>query len=178
VSVLGHVVTHLTERDVEFALIGAAAMAAHGVSRSTLDLDLLTIDLGVLQPAFWSTFATAVDLRRGDADDPLAGVVRVSAEGERDVDIVVGRAEWQGRLVSTARRMTVEDTSVPVVDAAGLILLKLFAGGSQDAWDIEQLLAAGDRAELGLAIERGVAELPPESRRLWARLRGRSIDEA
>ena len=34
---------------------------------------------------------------------------------------------------------------LPIVTPADLILLKLYAGGSQDHWDIEQLLARDDR---------------------------------
>lgn len=67
----------LRERGTPFALIGAAGMAAHGVSRSTLDLDLLVIDRECLRPAYWEPVRAAgveVSLRPGDDDDPLAGV--------------------------------------------------------------------------------------------------------
>lgn len=47
------VVSILNDAGVAHALIGAAALAAAGVARSTLDLDLLTLDARVLDPAFW-----------------------------------------------------------------------------------------------------------------------------
>ncbi len=79
---------------ISFALIGATAMGRYGVSRSTLDIDLLVVDAQVLGPEFWSSVQPAVDvdIRRGDADDPLAGVVRLRTAGSRDVDLVVGRS--------------------------------------------------------------------------------------
>jgi hypothetical protein len=58
-----------------------------------LDLDLLTLEERVLDRRFWAGLAAAgvdVDVRRGDAGDPLMGVVRATAEGERPVDPIVG----------------------------------------------------------------------------------------
>ena len=39
---------------VPHALIGAAALAAHGVARSTYDIDLLTTDARVLGRGLWT----------------------------------------------------------------------------------------------------------------------------
>jgi hypothetical protein len=47
-------------------------MAAHGVSRSTFDIDFLTTDRRVLDAAMW-VIEAVVEVRPGDADDPLAG---------------------------------------------------------------------------------------------------------
>jgi hypothetical protein len=38
---------------IKHALIGAGAMAAHGVSRSTQDVDFLVVDASVLEPVRW-----------------------------------------------------------------------------------------------------------------------------
>jgi hypothetical protein len=176
VSLLQRVVAVLEERQIPYALIGAAAMAAHGVSRSTFDIDFLTTDRRVLEPETW-TIPDPVELRRGDADDPLAGVVRVSVTGEASIDVIVGRDQWQQRLLSATRRATLEGVSVPVVDAAGLILLKLFAGGPQDAWDIEQLLAASEPG-VAAAVERGIADLPDHAGALWKRIVARPDESA
>jgi hypothetical protein len=165
------VVRLLEERHIPYALIGAAAMAAHGVSRSTFDIDLLTTDRRVLDHETW-TISDPVELRRGNADDPLAGVVRVSAPGEPSIDVIVGRYPWQQRLLAAATRATLEGVSVPVVDAAGLILLKLFAGGPQDAWDIEQLRAASEPG-VDAAVERAVVDLPDHAAALWQRIAAR-----
>lgn len=45
---------------------------------------------------------------------------------------------------------------------ADLILLKLYAGGSQDAWDIEQLLTGPERAAVTAEIEATLGALPAE----------------
>jgi hypothetical protein len=174
-SVLGRVTALLRERTIPFAVIGAAAMAAHGVTRGTRDLDLLTVVPQCLDPAMWGELRTAGILpepRLGDADDPLAGVVRFTAPGEAPLDLVVGKSAWQAALITRARATQIQDAVVPVAGPADLILLKLYAGGPQDAWDVEQLLAGPDRATLVALVDSEIAALPPESQRLWARIRG------
>jgi hypothetical protein len=56
---------------------------------------------------------------------------------------------------------------LPTVRAEDLILLKLYAGGSQDRWDIEQLLAQSNRAALVAAVETRLSGLPADVRRTW-----------
>jgi hypothetical protein len=171
VTLLARVTAFLAEHHVANALIGAAALAAHGVSRSTLDQDLLVTDVRVLAASFWQALAAEaeIDVRRGDTEDPLAGVVRIACTGERDVDVVVGRHHWQHEVLSRAHRLG--DEPMYVVDKADLILLKLYAGGIQDRWDIEQLLALDAREEAIAMVDDRIAALPAHSRELWASLR-------
>ena len=89
-----------------FAVVGAAAMAVHGVSRSTRDLDLLALAPECLDAATWEPLrasAIAARIRRGDADDPLAGVVRFTASGEHPLDLVVGKSRWQETVLARSR---------------------------------------------------------------------------
>jgi hypothetical protein len=170
VNLFGRVRLLFSEQQVAHALIGAAALAVHGLSRATLDQDLLVVDQRVLATTFWDAIGAdaGVDIRVGDADDPLAGVVRISLPPERDVDVVVGRHRWQEAILANAVR--VGPQQLPVAEPADLILLKLYAGGSQDRWDIEQLLAL-HAPELGEAVEERVGALPARCRALWETLR-------
>jgi hypothetical protein len=172
VTLLDRVVAHVADRHIAHALIGAAALAVHGVSRSTLDQDLLAVDRRVLDHAFWLPLGTdvGIDVRTGDGTDPLAGVVRLTLAPERDVDVVVGRHDWQREILT--RAVPIGDRALPVARVADLILLKLYAGGSQDRWDIEQLLALDPARRVVLDVDEHVAALPPESRQLWASIRG------
>jgi hypothetical protein len=164
------VCARLDAASVPYALVGAAAMGVNGVARSTLDLDVLTLDPVVLEAAFWKGLPGTVRARRGDAEDPLAGAVRLESPDAYPVDVIVGRFAWQSRIVERAERLPVGRGRVPVVGAADLVLLKLFAGGAQDAWDVQQLLQVhrGAAAE----VEARLPELPPEAAALWARVRG------
>lgn len=153
-------------------------MAVHGVTRSTRGLDLLVVAPACLAPEFWEPLearGASVVVRRGGARDPLAGVVRVTRAGEPPVDLVVGREGWQARILQRAREAEIEGARVPVARAADLVLLKLYAGGPLDAWDVEQLLAGPGGAVLVAEVEEGIAGLPAEARALWRRiLQGRS----
>jgi hypothetical protein len=156
---------------IAHALIGAAALARAGVARSTLDLDLLTTDRAVLRDPFWSGLraeGVAVEVRPGDADDPLAGVVRLEAVGDRPVDVIVGRHGWQERAV---RRAPAVAGGPPAVSPLDLVLLKLYAGGSQDLWDVEALLHLPGADALAAQVEAELANLPVEMREGWSRVR-------
>lgn len=159
----------LEARAVPHALIGAAALAAAGVARSTYDLDLLTTDARVLDSSFWTGFiADVVDIRSGDADDPLRGVVRIEAYGERPVDLIIGRHAWQTRAVARARHTPGE---IPIVSKPDLVLLKLYAGGTQDLWDVRELLALPDADRLVADVDADVHVLPDPARELWRGVR-------
>lgn len=175
-SLLVAVVDVLLGSDVGFALIGAGAMAVHGVARSTFDIDLFTTDRSVLDDRFWTPAVLGEDVRpdvrKGDADDPLAGMVRIAAKGQRPIDLVVGRPGWQEQVIRRARTATVQGVTLPVAVVPDLIALKLYAGGSQDAWDIEQLLAADHDGAIRASVDRAQSHLPARARALWSRLRG------
>jgi hypothetical protein len=169
-SLLAEVSQLLASSGIRHAMIGAAALAVHGVARATADLDLLAVDDRCLESSFWSGLRereAMVDIRRGDHDDPLAGVVRVS-RGEASIDLILGRAAWQADLLSRSETADLRDVSLPVVTAHDLILLKLYAGGPQDAWDIDQLLDV--RPTLEAQVESLITALPADSRRLWRRI--------
>jgi hypothetical protein len=171
-ALLPQVTAILDRVGARYALIGAAALAAHGVARSTFDLDLLTTDPAVLEPSEWADLGgrqgVVVSVRTGDADDPLAGLVRIEAQDQRTIDVVVGRWSWQTDAVAAARIVDVGGMNIPVVGPVELVLLKLYAGGSQDLWDIEQLLAVAGGPSLVAEVSRCVECLPPQARRAWA----------
>lgn len=172
-SLLDRVTAVLGGAGVRYAVIGAAAMAAHGVARSTHDIDLLTLARACLDAGLWTPLADAgvdVSVTRGDAADPLAGVVRFEEPGKRPVDLVVGRHRWQTRVLERAQPAVIHGSRVPAVQARDLVALKLFAGGAQDAWDIAQLLAGPDREALIAAVTADIDELPAPCRAFWERI--------
>ena len=172
-SLLDRVIAVLDGAGARYAVIGASAMAAHGVARSTHDIDLLTLADACLDAKLWEPLAdagVAVSVTRGDAADPLAGVVRFEEGGTRSVDLVVGRHRWQVRMLDRAQPAVVGGSSVPTVQARDLIALKLFAGGAQDAWDVAQLLAGPNREALIAEISADIGDLPAHCRKSWERI--------
>lgn len=167
-TLLARVQSTLDGAGIRSALIGASALATYGVTRSTLDHDLLVSDARVLVPATWASLGpdATVDVRRGTHDDPLSGVVRITARSDRDVDVILGRYSWQTELVANAAPIMTSSGAVRVVSAVGLVLLKLYAGAPQDLWDIQQL-----RAACGESLDREVLErigvLPNDAQAAW-----------
>lgn len=172
-TLLTHVVAALQRAGISHALIGAGALTVHGVNRATHDLDLLVVDLSCLRPDFWQALQSQgaiVEIRKGDLTDPLAGVVRFRFPGEGPLDVVVGKFKWQRKILDRAVLRIVQEDNLPVVRAADLILLKLYAGGAQDGWDIQQLLEGEDRNELIVEVEQLLPDLPPRAAKLWRRI--------
>jgi predicted nucleotidyltransferase len=172
VSLVGEVSALLAGRGIPFALIGAAAMASHGASRASVDVDLLVLAAEVIEPATWRELESKgvqVEIRPGDDDDPLRGVVRLCREGEPPVDVVVGRYSWQREILDRAQAVDYAGDSIPLASMADLILLKLFAGSPQDLWDARQLLlVTEDSATVRREVEERLSVLPEASRRSWA----------
>ena len=170
-TLLDRVSEILDGEGISHAIIGAAALAAAGIARSTFDIDLLTADTRVLDEARWTGLrrsGVAVDIRTADAEDPLGGVARLEQDGERPVDVIVARHAWQSRIIERAARVA---GGPPVVRPADLVLLKLYAGGTQDLWDIRELLRLPGREALIALVEAELAALPASLRTRWQTVR-------
>jgi predicted nucleotidyltransferase len=160
----------LTDADVRYAVIGAVALAARGASRSTFDLDLLVVERRVLHDDFWEPARSAgaeIEIRTGDFDDPLAGVVRIG--GPEPVDIIVAKYRWQSDILTRAQPVLVRGFMLPIPRSADLVLLKLFAGGYRDIDDIRTLLHVSEDA-LVAEVSSALESLPAEMHERWTRL--------
>ena len=170
-NLLERVTALLDAHQIPHALIGAAALAAAGVARSTFDIDLLTGNTAVLVQSFWVPLHSpdlAIDIRRGDHEDPLAGVVRLEAASDRPVDVIVAKQAWQSQAITRAHR---PPGGPPVVTPADLVLLKLYAGGSQDLWDVRELLATPGGETIAGQVDEALAGMPSDMRSRWSHCR-------
>jgi len=168
-NLLEEISSTLEAAGIRHALIGALALSAYGVNRASVDLDLFVADASCLRLDLWADLQSrgvAVEVRKGDLTDPLAGVVRFKAPGETPVDVVVGKFTWQTRILERAEPIG----GMLVVQAADLVLLKLYAGGLQDAWDVQQLLARPFREDLVREVESRLSDLPARCRVLWKKV--------
>lgn len=168
-SLLSQITRVLEQAGIPHAIIGATALTVYGVNRSTLDLDLFATAPACLDPNLWTSLPSSieVDIRRGDLTDPLAGVVRFRVPGSQPIDLVVGKLIWQRELIE---RALPAGGGPPVVRLPDLILLKLYAGGPQDAWDIQQLLERTDRAEILREVEENLPKLPSRCASFWRKI--------
>ncbi|HEX6161069.1 MAG TPA: hypothetical protein VF111_12935 [Thermoanaerobaculia bacterium] len=153
-----------------YCLIGGHAVAARGYPRFTVDHDFLTSDKRVLQRETWTGLDADVDPRKGDYDDPLAGVVHVTGRDGSEVDIVVAKWKWELEVIERAEPMELGNMTVPVPRTSDLILLKLAAGGYHDLSDVHVLLGLGDRDLLIAAVNAQIGRLAPEAQAAWKSL--------
>lgn len=152
------------------ALIGAVALAVHGAPRYSADLDLMTLETDVLREVFWEEAEVQpLELRRGDWDDPIAGlVVFPTPEGEIPVELVVGRGYAAKFAIETA--VMNPQVGCPVVTPLGLALLKLEAGGTRDLNDIMALQEAQKTLtgwDLVAAVSPHIPKLSRDARASW-----------
>jgi hypothetical protein len=167
------VLDYLQGRDVACALIGGVALGAHGVARGTLDTDILVSDRRVLEVDFWNDLRDlgSAEIRRGDDEDPLVGLVRFSQTAE-PVDVLVGRSPWTDRILDRRQHVSVRSRSLPIVERTDLVMLKLYAGGPQDLLDVSLLLAI-DEETIASEVEARLAECPAVVGKAWRQVRGR-----
>jgi len=161
----------LSEANVAYAVVGAVALAARGASRSTFDFDFMVAERRVLREDFWTVVrdgGAEVEIRQGDYDDPLAGVVRIG--GTEPVDIIVAKNRWQSDIVQRAESVQVRGLLLPIPSTADLVLLKLFAGGYRDLDDIRTLLHLSEGRELVREVSAALEGLPAEMHKRWAQL--------
>lgn len=168
-------VAHLNARGLGYCLIGATALSAHGFARYTADVDLLTMSELPLGAEFWVGFSggSSASIVRGDYDDPFAGVVRFH-ELAVPHELLVGRGYAMQHAVQNARQE--RTTNCPVASPLSLVLLKLVAGGPQDAFDIISFLdvqAALGKDEWVSSVDAHVIKLPVEAQQLWKSLQAK-----
>jgi len=183
-DVAARVVVILDELGVPSALIGAAALAAHGYPRATEDIDLAvaTDPFSVLREAqrrIAARLSVKADLITPDADDPLGGVLTVTGEDFDPVQIVNFHNPLRPlrnpgpEAVETAAPGTVAGTALRVVDLPHLVALKLFAGGYKSRLDVLALLERNPGLDLH-GVEQVCARfgLDQELRGIVGELRG------
>jgi hypothetical protein len=160
----------LESLDAPYCLIGGQALAARGYPRFTVDYDFLTSDKRVLERDVWNTLApeTVIDPRKGDYDDPLAGVVHITTNQE-DADVILAKWKWELDVILRAERLDVEGIILPVPRTSDLILLKLAAGGLLDLNDAAVLLNL-DPETLIPEVEQHLPLLRPEAQAEWRKI--------
>lgn len=169
-ELLERVVTAMQVAGVEYAIGGAMAMAAHGYSRSTKDVDLFVEEKDRL--------ATLRTLRQAGLVvapifDPHHYVAHVpgTEDFERRIDVLVPAGEPELSAIEWSDVATVEGISdVHVFPVALLVMAKSYSDRAKDEQDIAAML---DR---GLFDPEGVATIietvdPPHAKRFRAMIR-------
>ncbi|MBS0373687.1 MAG: hypothetical protein JSR73_03865 [Proteobacteria bacterium] len=132
------VVEILRREHVDYAVIGAFALAVLGVVRATTDVDALIFTkpgrLAKLRRPF-SRAGFHIELRSADEDDPVFGLLILSDDFGNHVELLGGLRNLDPGTLSRTLKVEFRGETVNVVGREDFIAMKCFAGGPQDLLD-------------------------------------------
>lgn len=148
VLLLLDVAARLTERGIDYAVVGALAAATYGAIRATTDADaMLSISvpgLARLEKVFRAAgFRT--EFRRGDADDPIPALLAVSDRHGNRVDLLAGVRGLDTEAFVRCTTVRFRGANLRFIGPEDFIAMKCFAGGPPDMADARRVLKALDR---------------------------------
>lgn len=144
---------------VEYAVIGAMAVAFHGVVRASLDADALLFLKGrPLEPlaAAFRESGFETEVRIGDERDPIPALLALKDGHGNRVDLLAGLRGLDPAAATRTVRSDFEAVSLRVVGLEDLIAMKLYAGGPQDLEDVRRIISLS-RTALNLTLLRELA---------------------
>lgn len=148
----------LNDHRVDYVVIGGVAVQAHGVSRSTLDVDIVVrreapnyrrlrdavVALGAAFPATDPRGFLELD-PTDDVDLARAQIARIpTRSGLLDLIRDPPGADHFPRLVDRAVTVTVRGVAIPMVGLDDLISMKRASGRPKDLADIAELTSGND----------------------------------
>jgi len=128
----------LQRENIDYAVIGAFALSAHGVVRASTDVDALLPTtpqhLAKLSTLF-DRAGFATELRRGDADDPIPAMLILRDGYNNQVDLLGGLRGMDPAVFSRTVEVPFMGVNLHIVGREDFIAMKCFAGGPQDILD-------------------------------------------
>jgi hypothetical protein len=130
----------LEREKVDYAVIGAFALSAHGVVRASTDVDVLVFTtpqhLAMLRARFQRAgFDT--ELRHGEADDPIPAMLILSDSHNNHVDLLGGLRGMDPAIFSRTVAVPFKGIDLRIAGREDFIAMKCFAGGPQDMLDAQ-----------------------------------------
>jgi hypothetical protein len=132
------VVEILRREKVDYAVIGAFALAVLGVIRATTDVDALLFTtpgrLAKLEKLF-KRAGFGTELRTAEADDPVRGMLVLSDGFRNHVELLGGLRNMDPEILSRTLEIKFRDETLRIVGREDFIAMKCFAGSPQDLLD-------------------------------------------
>ena len=125
---------------IDYAVIGAFALSAHGVVRASTDVDALLSATPEQLTNLRTLFDRAgfdTELRRGDADDPIPAMLILRDGHHNHVDLLGGLRGMDPAVFSRTVEVPFMGVTLRIVSREDLIAMKCFAGGPQDILDAQ-----------------------------------------
>jgi hypothetical protein len=153
------VADQLATLGIRYAVVGAMAAAVHGLVRASLDADAV-VALQVREARSLSqSFVDAgyrAELRVGDVDDPIAGLIEVTDRHGNCVDLLIGLRGMDPEAMSRTTRVALAGGTLQIVGREDFVAMKAFAGGPVDLADARAVVEM-DRSTVDLDLLRRLA---------------------
>jgi hypothetical protein len=140
------VVDLVTAQNLEYAVIGALAASIHGAVRASMDADVvlsLTMQKAQSLEHVCKAAGFLTKLTRGDVEDPIPGLLRLSDRHKNCVDLLIGLRGMEPQAFSRLIEVPFQGTMLKFIGREDFIAMKVFAGGPLDVFDATRAIAAG-----------------------------------
>jgi predicted nucleotidyltransferase len=139
------VVDQLVNLKIEYAVVGAIAASVHGAVRASMDADVV-LSLAIQQAddleRGFKAAGFRTELSRGDFDDPIPGLLRLSDQYGNRVDLLIGLRGMEQHAFSRAIEVPFQGKTLQFIGREDFIAMKVFAGGPMDIIDATRAIAA------------------------------------
>ena len=134
------VIQILNQFKIPYAIIGAFAASFYGIVRASLDADALIFfdnENGIKQLcSALKEKGLRVKYKRGDANDPVKGVINVQDTYQNRVDLLLGIRGMKQDVFQRISQSKFMDCSIKVIGPEDFIAMKIFAGSPKDIQDV------------------------------------------
>ena len=130
----------LQREQIDYAVIGAFALSAHGVVRASTDVDVLLFTTSQRLANLRKRFQRAgfdTEWRHGETDDPIPAMLILSDNHNNRVDLLGGLRGMDPAIFSRTVEVPFMDVNLRIVGREDFIAMKCFAGGPQDILDAQ-----------------------------------------
>ena len=139
------VIKLLNKSRIPYAIVGAFAASFYGLVRASLDADaVISIEknkeklekfLTFLREETWKT-----DIRQGDSNDPVRGVINIQDKFKNRVDLLTGISGMREDIFDRVMPASFLKTKIKIVGIEDFIAMKIFAGSAKDIQDVVGVL--------------------------------------
>jgi predicted nucleotidyltransferase len=128
----------LQREKIDYAVIGAFALSAHGVVRASTDVDVLLFTTPQRLTKLRTRFQRAgfgTELRHGETDDPIPALLILSDTHNNHIDLLGSLRGMDPAIFSRTVEVPFMGVNLRIVGREDFIAMKCFAGGPQDVLD-------------------------------------------
>ena len=130
----------LQREKIDYAVIGAFALSAHGIVRASTDVDVLLFTTPQHLTKLRTRFQRAgfgTELRHGETDDPIPALLILSDAHNNHVDLLSGLRGMDPAIFSRTIEVPFMGANLRIVGREDFIAMECFAGGPQDILDAQ-----------------------------------------